>query len=207
MTQGTKVNFQKQSTWDSSWKVDLFIQPTNSPLCRAGLVIHSFWQMSKYFRNISKSESLLNFKHCSGSKYSSVNKIDKNLRRKIWWWRSRMWGSPTPTNILKTPLYVQLFTQNLLNADKSPQDSNRARKYSWNWVGQKKKKGERKKKWSRSGSASLGGSWKDEKLLPLGSPPASEKKSQERVGTLSTGGEHRNRCKTVKMETALYKWQ
>lgn len=59
----------------------------------------------------------------------------------------------------------------------------------------------------RMGPAWLGGSWKDEKLLPLGSPPASEKKSQERVGTLSTGGEHRNRCKTVKMETAFYKWQ
>lgn len=90
----------------------------------------------------------------------------------------------------------------LTKAPRIPIEQENIHEIGWD----KRRKREREKR-NEAGSASLGGSWKDEKLLPLGSPPASEKKSQERVGTLSTGGEHRNRCKTVKMETALYKWQ
>ena len=54
-------------------------------------------------------------------------------------------------------------TEGLLNADKRPQDSDRARKTSQNWVGQKKED-RKNKKGSETRPAPLGGSWKEENL-------------------------------------------
>lgn len=61
-------------------------------------------------------------------------------------------------------------TENLLNVGKRPQDSDRAGKSSQNQGGQKKK--ERKnEKGSRTGPATPGRSWKEEKFLHRGKCP------------------------------------
>lgn len=90
---------------------------------------------------------------------------------------------------------------------KDPQDSDRARKTSQNWVGQKK--GKRRKRDNEKGSwtglAPLGGSWKEDKFLHLGSAPTSEGISRDRGGALVSWRGHSNRCEAVKMGTVLHK--
>ena len=54
--------------------------------------------------------------------------------------------------------------ENLLNADKRPQDSDRVRKNSQKQIGQKKEETERREK-KLMGPAALGGNGKEEKLL------------------------------------------
>ena len=68
-------------------------------------------------------------------------------------WRSRMWSSPSPTNIPQTPTstYRMILTEHLLKAGRRPQTSKKARQSPHNWVGQKEKK-----RGNRTGPALLG---------------------------------------------------
>ena len=57
-----------------------------------------------------------------------------------------MWSSPSPHRYIKnTSTCGTTLTEHLLNADRRPQTSKRARKSPCNWVGQKKKKKKKEK--------------------------------------------------------------
>ena len=122
---------------------------------------------------------------------------------------SRVWNSPPPTNTSKTHLHVEWFTQKiLLNAEKRPQDSDRARKSPCNWVGQKKKEKE-KRNWVRKGhrtcapSLELG---KKKSSCILESLPTGRESNWDRGGTQSLRGEHSNQYEAIKTKTILHKW-
>ena len=70
-----------------------------------------------------------------------------------------------------------IHTENLLKTNKRPQDYDRTRKTSQNQIG--KKKEEKEGKESEMRPATLGGSWKEEKLLHPGKFPTSVAKKEK----------------------------
>ena len=121
---------------------------------------------------------------------------------------SRMWAHLLPQIIDNPSTCGTLCPEILLNADKKIQDSNRKRKTSWNWVGQKEEeKQQKKEKQSMSGPALLRGSrqWKNKKkqkqnCTPWKVPTPGRRPAETEEELGSVGGEHSNQCKALQME-------
>ena len=102
------------------------------------------------------------------------------------------------------------FPENLLKADQRTQDSNRERKSSQNWIGQKKEKNrtEKRSNWVRTHAlhpwegAGKGGKTK---LCTQRNPLHTSEETSSEKGLWSIGGEHRNHTNAVEMEMVLYK--